>query len=402
MWLALVPGPPRPCFMWLALVPGLLWLSFMSVVYSAETEPVPAAENAWKVYTEWPFSSAEAKRRQEETAKALGIPAAETLDLGNGVSLDLVLIPAGRFIMATPKPEEPEWAALARAIIKAQVMLVLAGSTVLGFVMVVFIRSWRLKRRPQMSLRFFMVLIMALSVCCWGGVGWHQGVKAERDARSAYEAAATRFKQASDYEKPAHGVTISRPFYMGKFEVTQAQYAAVLGSNPSFFKGDVQRPVERVSWDEMQAFCQKLSTSSGRTVRLPTEAEWEYGCRAGTVTQYCSGDADSGLGGVAWYESNSGGTTHAVGKKAANGWGLNDMHGNVWEWCQDWYGELYYRANAVTDPQGPDSGTCRVLRGGSWSFNPQFCRSAYRIYFNPDFRDRSFGFRVVVLASRTP
>lgn len=200
-----------------------------------------------------------------------------------------------------------------------------------------------------------------------------------------------------DDEGPQHRVTISRPFYMGVYEVTQAQYQAVTGGNPSSFSGR-NNPVETVSWNDATNFCKALSRKTGKTFRLPTEAEWEYACRAGTSTRFCFGDSDSDLGRYAWYGSNSGSKAHPVGQKKANAFGLYDMHGNVWEWCSDWYADSY--ANAKTDdPQGPASGTARVMRGGPWYTVPQRCRSATRSRVAPDYRFFSFGFRVVVVSS---
>ena len=155
------------------------------------------------------------------------------------------------------------------------------------------------------------------------------------------------------------------------YEVTQEQYERVMGKNPSRFKGP-QLPVERVSWKAAVSFCTKLSAfpeeqAAGRTYRLPTEAEWEYACRAGSTTDFCFGDAEWGLDDYAWYEDNSDHRTHPVGQKRPNAWGLYDMHGNVWEWCADWHDEAYYEASPVDDPQGPATGVDRVGRGGSWS-----------------------------------
>jgi formylglycine-generating enzyme required for sulfatase activity len=185
-------------------------------------------------------------------------------------------------------------------------------------------------------------------------------------------------------EGPQHEVAISKPFYLGLTEVTQAQYEAVMGTNPSQFKGPTN-PVEMVTWNEAADFCRKLSAKTRKAVRLPTEAEWEYACRAGTKTRYSFGDADTDLGDYCWYHSNSGGTTHPVGQKKPNAWGLYDMHGNVMEWCADWYGN--YPSGACTDPQGPASGTHRVKRGGSYfygfSYFPAFFRCAGRIYGAP-------------------
>ena len=182
-------------------------------------------------------------------------------------------------------------------------------------------------------------------------------------------------------EKPVHKVTITKPFYMGKYEVTQEQWEAVMGSNPSNFKG-AKNPVEQVSWEDCEKFIGKLKEKvSGRDFRLPTEAEWEYACRAGSTTDYCYGDGDESLDEYAWYYGNSESKTHPVGQKKANAWGLYDMHGNVWEWCSDWYGD--YADGAVSDPKGPESGSARVLRGGSWGGNARDCRSACRHSYDP-------------------
>jgi len=193
-----------------------------------------------------------------------------------------------------------------------------------------------------------------------------------------------------------HEVTISKPFYMGVTEVTQAQYEAVMGTNPSYFKG-ATNPVEMVSWNDATEFCKKLSEKTRQAVRLPTEAEWEYACRAGSKTRFSFGDAEEGLGDYAWYFANSGGTTHPVGQKKPNAWGLFDMHGNVLEWCADWFGD--YSAGAATDPQGPASGTSRVLRCGAWHLVPVLCRAACRGSGTPGNRSAHCGFRVVVSVS---
>ena len=151
-----------------------------------------------------------------------------------------------------------------------------------------------------------------------------------------------------------HDVTISEAFYMGKFAVTQEQYEKVMGSSPSYFKG-AKNPVENVSWEDAKEFCRKLSAKTGHPVRLPTETQWEYACRAGTNTRFCSGDNDQDLDEVAWYgDEKCGRTTHPVGQKKPNAWGLYDMHGNVWEWCEDWYGS--YPDGPAIDPQGPATG----------------------------------------------
>ena len=192
---------------------------------------------------------------------------------------------------------------------------------------------------------------------------------------------------AYDDEQPQHMVWISRPFYLGKHPVTQAQWEAVMGSNPSEFRG-ADRPVEMVSWAAAHEFIEKLNAREARRgYRLPTEAEWEYACRAGSTAAYCFGDDAGELEDYAWWRDNSGEETHPVGLKRPNAWGLHDMHGNVWEWVQDWYGR--YDANPATNPQGPETGEYRVLRGGSWSRSSRLCRSAFRIYNHPESRRES-------------
>ncbi len=198
-----------------------------------------------------------------------------------------------------------------------------------------------------------------------------------------------------DDEGPQHKVTITKPFYMGLYEVTQEQYEGVVGKNPAKFKS-AKNPVETVSWNDAVAFCKALSKKTGKLVRLPTEAEWEYACRAGTKTAFCFGDDEKRLGDYAWYEDNSERKTHPVAQKKPNAWGLYDMHANVWEWCSDWYADSYANAKPV-DPQGPASGSYRVLRGGSWGDLTDFCRAARHDRSTPDYRgDHYGGFRVVV------
>ena len=188
-------------------------------------------------------------------------------------------------------------------------------------------------------------------------------------------------------EKPVHQVTVSG-FYMSKYEVTQAEYEQVMGNNPSKFTDCPTCPVENVSWHDAVAYCEKVGK------RLPTEAEWEYACRAGSTGKYYWGDAMDGS--YAWYSDNSGGKTHPVGQKLPNAGGLYDMSGNVWEWCSDWYDENYYSSSPAQNPLGASGGSSRVLRGGSWDDFIDFYRSAGRNYYGPDYRDGYGGFRVVL------
>ena len=208
-----------------------------------------------------------------------------------------------------------------------------------------------------------------------------------------------------------HDVTISKDYYLGVYEVTQAQHEKVMGKNPSHFQGAIvgnenaDLPVENVSWEDAVEFCKKLSElpeekKAGRVYRLPTEAEWEYACRAGSKTAYSFGADSKTLGDYAWFGGNSGQQTHPVGEKKANAWGLYDMHGNVWEWCSDWYG--VYPMGSVSDPSGPSEGSVRVYRGGCWSGGAAFCRSAVRLWFVPSNRIDDYGFRVALSSSGIP
>jgi formylglycine-generating enzyme required for sulfatase activity len=199
-----------------------------------------------------------------------------------------------------------------------------------------------------------------------------------------------------DDEKPVHEVKICRPFYLGKCLVSQSQWEAVMGMNPSFFQGNPNRPVENVSWNDIQEFIARLNRSEeGLIYRLPTEAEWEYAARAGSVSDYSFGSDSGQLGKYAWFRLNSDGSTQAVHQRKPNEWDLYDMYGNVWEWVQDWYDEEYYANSPHHDPLGPLSGSDRVLRGGACDCDAGDCRSASRNIENPDNCDKFIGFRLV-------
>ena len=262
------------------------------------------------VYAPWPFDAAEARRRQRETAKALGVEVEQEIDLYGGLTLTMVLIPAGEFVMGSG-PEE---------------------------------------------------------------------VIERRDTRRR--------------------VVISKPFWLSKCEVTQALWKGVVGGNPSRTKGD-SNPVDRASWDEVQWFLRKLSARAcGAGFVVPTEAQWEYACRAGTASPFHFGPAISAAqvnydgghpyGGAA--KGASRGCTTPVGAFPANAWGLHDMHGNACEWCRDWYGPP--ATGKQTDPTGPATGTDRVVRGGSWYHSAGSCRSAYRRRQTPGERNVTVGIRV--------
>jgi formylglycine-generating enzyme required for sulfatase activity len=193
-------------------------------------------------------------------------------------------------------------------------------------------------------------------------------------------------------EQPIHKVCV-KGFWMGKYEVTQAQYQQVTGNDPSGFEND-NNPVEEVNWHEAKSFAVKMSSSTGEIIRLPSEAEWEYACRAGGVHETFCGGGDK-PDGLLWHRFNSKKTTHEAGQLAANNWGLHDMSGNVWEWVADCWNENY--AGAPTDGSARESGDCgkRVLRGGAWNFAPTFSRASIRYYDRSSERDKDSGFRVV-------
>jgi formylglycine-generating enzyme required for sulfatase activity len=237
------------------------------------------------------------------------------------------------------------------------------------------------------------------------------GIKLMRIPKGKFLMGSPESEKGRSSDETQHEVTISQNFYMGSTEVTQAQWQKVMGNNPSKFEGD-ELPVEQISWDEAVDFCKRLSEmpeekNAGRKYRLPTEAEWEYACRAGTTTPFHFGSQLNGrqanFDGTVSYGTNTKGTylekTTSVGKYPANAWGLYDMHGNVWEWCSDWYGQ--YPSGSVTDPSGPATGSRRVVRGGSWDSIAVGCRSANR-WDDPSIRLGCLGFRVALSSSGIP
>jgi len=289
-----------------------LVLALVCVVMSGCGDLKPETE----IYTKWPFDAAEAKRRQAETARALGVPVEQDIDLGNGIKITMVLIPAGEFMMGSPeKPTTEELAKL------------------------------------------------------YGGAAqWYER------------------------ERPQHRVRVTKPFWIGKTEVTQAQWQAVMGANPSTTKGALN-PVEQVSWNDCQTFLTRLNEKVARKgFRLPTEAEWEYACRTGAATQYHFGNGKEQLSDYAWWDGGTSGKTHAVGLKKPNVWRLHDMHGNVDEWCLDGYGN--YASGTQTDPTGLTGSAERVFRGGAVASEPRGCRSASRLEIIPSCRSLLIGFRI--------
>jgi len=204
------------------------------------------------------------------------------------------------------------------------------------------------------------------------------------------------FGDGSSDEKPVHEVCVD-DFYMGKYEVTQGQWKAIMGNNPSYFIKDCgdNCPVEQVRWNDIQEFTNKLSQKTGKNYRLPTEAEWEYAAKSGGKNEKWAGTSnESELWEYAWYNSNSGSKTHPVGQKKPNGLGIYDMSGNVWEWVNDWYDSNYYKDSPKDNPKGPSRGSSRVGRGGSWYGLARYVRASFRLRSTPGFRHDDFGFRL--------
>jgi formylglycine-generating enzyme required for sulfatase activity len=371
------------------LIVSALWMTGFSAFCEEPSDKQPA-------YPLWDGSESVA-----DYAKKVNLSPTKTLDLGNGVNMELVLIPAGKFIMGTPEPIPVDEDGFHKRILTGQALFAVSGGLLLVLLGVVVIRAIRRKRRPQLSLGLLLLVTVAAGGAVLSGVHWRQSAWGLGQAKVEYQAAQARCQAAAKSEKPAHPVTLTKPFYMGKYAVTQEQYQAVVGTNPSNFKGK-DNLVEQVSWDDAQAFCKKLTEQSKQAMRLPTEAEWEFACRAGTMTDYYSGDTEADLAREAWYEANSKKTTHPVGQKEPNVFGLFDMHGNIWQWCQDWYAEDYYGKSPATDPEGPAQGAFRLLRGGSWGLNPVICLAALRYWGNPGNRGSGVGFRVASPASSPP
>ena len=205
--------------------------------------------------------------------------------------------------------------------------------------------------------------------------------------------ATAEMKNTEDSEKPTQRVTLTNDYYIGKYEVTQALWQAVMGDDPSYFKGD-NLPVEAVTWDDCQEFIVNLNRITGKTFRLPTEAEWEYAARGGNKSRGYQYSGSNYPSDVAWFWDNSGFDTHAVGTKQPNELGIYDMTGNVCEWCQDWYGA--YSSSSQVNPTGANSGSYRVIRGGYWGYDASYCHSSHRTYASPGSRDISLGLRLVL------
>ncbi len=360
------------------------------LVLSLTTTLLPSGAPPSRTYPLW-----DGRESVAEYAQRAHLPATKSLDLPGAVKLDLVLVPAGKFVMGMAEPTPLDESKFHQNIVIGKACLAASGTALLVMLLVVACRAIRNRRGPQLSLGRLTLITLVTGGCVLSGLHWRHSARALETCRMEFNAAMTRYKNAWDDEKPAHPVTLSQPFYMGKFTVTQEQYEWVVGTNPSNFSGK-DNPVELISWNDAQAFIAELSELTKESVRLPSEAEWEFACRAGTTTSYSSGHGEADLARVAWTSANSKSRTHPVGQKEANAFGLFDMEGNVWQWCQDLHGDNSYRTSPTQNPIGSVHGAGRMLRGGSWCTDPWNCRATIRIWSDPENRFDYVGFRIVV------
>lgn len=266
---------------------------------------------------------------------------------------------------------------------------------IIAFVFLVSCRTEKADFVNSIGMEFNLIPAGEFRMGAQGALKKVDFVEGHRPFLDPYDRELTPMLSKDTDEEPNHIVKISKPFYMGKFEVTQGQYQKVMDTNPSFFKGN-NLPVENVSYNDALKFIDKLNSIEGKTIyHLPTEAQWEYAARAGSNDLYFFGDGSDSIREYVWFFSNSNGKTNRVGRLKPNQWGLHDMIGNVWEWCGDYYDHEYYSKSPSLDPKGPETGFVRVFRGSSWFFYNECCRSADRENGPPDFKTYYLGFRLV-------
>jgi len=355
----------------------LIALAWMLCALSGGAADAPRAFPLW-----------DGKETVESYAARVAMPATKSIDLGGGVKLDLVLIPAGQFIMGSAEPAKPS------ATETEAIGLIVFGGSMAAFLALVLLIKCAKQKKFSFSLRWLLLMTISIGLCV-GGIA-RRSLALKEAAR--YEGELAEFKNLPSNEKPAHLVTIAEPFYMGKCTVTEIQCIWVIGYSLDAMKGD-QFPAVGILWDEATEFCKKLNgklNDKAFEVRLPTEAQWEYACRAGTRTRFYSGENESDLDAVGWHRANSGGTRHPVGQKKPNSFGLYDMHGNVWEWCQDLLNDGSYSGTPSEAPDPPSYYAKHVLRGGDCINEAIDCRSARRAGRYFDDRVSNGGFRVVL------
>ncbi|MEI6234937.1 MAG: formylglycine-generating enzyme family protein [Planctomycetota bacterium] len=334
----------------------------------------------------WPLW--DGKESVASYAARVKLPATKTIDFGNGVSMELVLIPAGEFVAGQREPVKPTV-----SVFEAQILVALGCASLVALLILFFVR-----RKPGARFSFSLMWLLALTASLGALIGgtmrlrWASLEEAHfKDAQLVY-LLQRRIEELGGTPPPPHNVVIPHPFYMGKYPVTQEQYESVIGRNYAFFTG-AKNPVERVTWYNARDYCKKAHELFFErqlpdvTFELPTEDEWEYACKAGTQTPFYSGETNEALSNAGWYRDNSSMTTHPVGLKIPNAFGLYDMHGNVRQWCMD----VFDKPLNLRD---------RVTRGGSWMDSPGDCNSTSRHSNVADTHESYIGFRVIVRVTK--
>lgn len=358
-----------PVFAWLFLLAGLLDVVTTATLWLPAHRRVAAMVGYGLT----------AAARQDAAARRLGLPKYLIVDLGNGATMKCVLIAPGRFTAGSPlgeKGRNHDEGPQHEVTISKPFYMSVHEVTKMQYDAVIPPLEWVLMTADELEQKKKALEAASLT----------SHITDEQIAR------ARKREKEEEEEKKRREITGGPVFTARDFPSFEERYRVPLERDNA--------PVT-FSWNEASEFCRKLARKSGRAVRLPTEAEWEYACRAGSVSAYCFGDDESALGGWAWYHEKGRDEPDAVrpgrvGRKKANAWGLHDMHGNLWEWCADWYGRNYYHSSPSKDPQGPRSGKYRVLRGGSCGSRPAVCRSAVRNMDVPDAEGHPYGLRVVI------
>jgi formylglycine-generating enzyme required for sulfatase activity len=318
------------------------------------------------------------------------LPPTKTLAIGGSEQIEFVLIPAGEFTMGTPPAPEIQIDTYEKQMFLGATLAVISALWLAVRVCIMVVQALLKRQRLTYSLLQWLTFVIIAGVGVIGTEHWWFTARTLERDQTEISAMARRLKYSDEKESPAHKVTITTPFYMSKYPITQEQYFQVTSQNRSIFKGK-NLAADSISWNDAQRFCQELHRRGA--VRLPTEAEWEFACRAGTSSAYYTGDDEADLARAGWHSANSVGSTHPVGTRTPNAFGLYDMHGNVRQWCEDVLAP--YPDHAVFDPRNPGEGE-HVLRGGSWHSAPKRCRSAYRSSCNAFGQYDVVGFRVVM------